>query len=443
MVKTRYDYSKLRQELETLQNCLTKLEKENALLANAEREKAVIKHSLRERVKELNCLYGVTKLIELHGSSIEKILQGVTELIPGSWQYPEITCVRIRFEGNEYVTSNFRASRWKQTAEIEVAGETVGGLEVYYLRKSPLSFEGPFLKEERLLIDSIAEHIAKASERIKVVHDLEERVKELNCLYEISRLIEGHGNEIDKILKGITAILPRSWLYPEITCARIVLEGKEFLSDFFETSQWKQTSDISIGKNKSGSVEIYYLKEMPTIDEGPFLKEERLLIDAVAERIGRVSERIKAEQQIEIEQTTLKNMNITLREVLSRVQDEKDEIGKRIQGNVDRLIMPILFALENKLSEDKLGYARILKSTLNEIVSPFISNLSREFSSLTPVEIQVCNLIKSGFSTKEIAQLRAISPATVSRHREHIRKKLGINSKSVNLATYLDSFMTE
>jgi DNA-binding CsgD family transcriptional regulator len=62
---------------------------------------------------------------------------------------------------------------------------------------------------------------------------------------------------------------------------------------------------------------------------------------------------------------------------------------------------------------------------------------------LTPVEVQTCNMIKNGLSTKEIAKLRGISPATVSRHREHIRKKLGITNKKVNLATYLNVLMAE
>ena len=65
------------------------------------------------------------------------------------------------------------------------------------------------------------------------------------------------------------------------------------------------------------------------------------------------------------------------------------------------------------------------------------------FASLSPVEIQICTMIRSGLATKEIAALRHISPITVHRHREHIRKKLGLTNRKVNLASYLNSMMTE
>jgi DNA-binding CsgD family transcriptional regulator len=90
-----------------------------------------------------------------------------------------------------------------------------------------------------------------------------------------------------------------------------------------------------------------------------------------------------------------------------------------------------------------VDYLLLLKRNLEEIVSPFTNKLSKEFMILTPVEVQICNMIKNGLSTKEIAKLRGISPATVSRHREHIRKKLGITKKEVNLATYLSALMAE
>jgi DNA-binding CsgD family transcriptional regulator len=307
-----------------------------------------------------------------------------------------------------------------------------------------------FTKELRALRRRVAElerekHLQGEIEKEKATtqHSLRERVKELNCLFGVAEVIERYGSSLEIILQGITDLLPDSWQYPEITCARVIFEGNEYVTSNFKTTKWKLAADIKVSGKKMGMVEVYYLKERPILDEGPFLKEERLLIDAIAERIGRAAERIQAQKQLEVEQVALKNMNIALREVLVRVQDEKKEIGDGIQANVDKIIMPLLHALETEVLPERHQYLVLLKRNLEEIVSPFTNKLSKEFMILTPVEVQTCNMIKNGLSTKEIAKLRGISPATVSRHREHIRKKLGITNKKVNLATYLSTLMAE
>lgn len=280
------------------------------------------------------------------------------------------------------------------------------------------------------------------TDRTSIEHALRERIKELSCLYGIAELIEQHSNSAENILQAIADLLPPSWQYPEITCSRIVFEKKKYVSAKFKNTKWKQTADIKVGNKKAGTVEVYYLEKKPILNEGPFLKEERLLINAVAERVGRAAERIRAEQQLEMERTALNNMNIALREVLGKMEEEKKETGSTIQANVDKVIMPILLALEKEVPFGQQAYAALLRKNLEEITSPFTGKLSRAFMSLTPVEIQTCNMIKNGLSTKEIAQLRNISPSTVNRHREHIRRKLDITNKDVNLATYLQTFMS-
>ncbi len=280
-------------------------------------------------------------------------------------------------------------------------------------------------------------------EKARLEHFLQERIKELTCLYGVADLIERHGSSPDKILQGIADLLPGSWQYPEIACGRVILDARKYVSVDFGTSRWKQTAVIKVGGSKVGAVEVYYLAEKPTLDEGPFLQEERLLIDAVAERIGRAVQRIGTEQELETERAALNNMNVALREVLRKVEDEKQEIGARIQANVDKVIMPILYALENGVRPGEKAYVALLRKNLEDMISPFTSKLSKAFMSLTPVEIQTCSMIKNGLSTKEIAGLRHVSPVTVNRHREHIRRKLGITNKDVNLATYLQTFMSE
>ncbi len=112
--------------------------------------------ALGERMKELRCLYGINEITEQPGVTIEEILERVLNLIPPAWQHPEVTCARITFDGKTFQCMEFRETPWSQSAGIEVDGETVGSIEVFYLREMPQFDEGSFLKEERDLIDAIA-----------------------------------------------------------------------------------------------------------------------------------------------------------------------------------------------------------------------------------------------------------------------------------------------
>jgi DNA-binding CsgD family transcriptional regulator len=132
----------------------------------------------------------------------------------------------------------------------------------------------------------------------KRTHDLEERVKELNCLYGISNLVEEHGTLLREILQGTVDLIPPSWQYPEITCARIILEGQVFATRNFKETIWKQSAEITVHRDRIGTLEVCYLEERPDSDEGPFRKEHRNLINAVAERLGRVIEYNRAEEAL-------------------------------------------------------------------------------------------------------------------------------------------------
>ena len=279
---------------------------------------------------------------------------------------------------------------------------------------------------------------------------LRERIKELNCLYGISLLAERYGDSIDDLLRNLVNILPPSWQYPDITCARIVFKGKTYKSRGFKVTKWRQSSRILMYNEPMGEVEVLYMEERLPEDEGPFLREERVLIDAVAEQIGKIAIRMAAEQELQeinkqltVERKTLQETNAALRTVLTRIEEEKQNIYMNVQSNVDKILMPILHALTLELPIIQRKYVDMLRTNLEEITSPFINHLSRKFLSLTPTEIKICNMIRNGLRTKEIAQIQGVSEATINRHREHIRQKLEIINKEINLTTYLQSSMWE
>jgi DNA-binding CsgD family transcriptional regulator len=273
---------------------------------------------------------------------------------------------------------------------------------------------------------------------------LQERIKELNCLYAIAQLSERDIGSLDDFLKDVVEILPPSWQYPEITCARITFQGRAFKTKGFKRSKWCQSAQILFYSEPAGEVMVCYQEERPAAYEGSFLQEERTLLDAVAERIGATAVRFAAEQELQetnkeltVERKALKETNTALRTVLARIEEEKREVYRDIRANVEKVLMPILQELFISAPRPQRKYLDMLKDSLEEITSPFINKISDKHRSLTPTEIQICHMIRNGLRTKEIAQIRGVSPATVSRHRERVRRKLGIANKEVNLVTYL------
>ncbi|UCB59493.1 MAG: hypothetical protein JSV67_04155, partial [Thermoplasmatales archaeon] len=116
---------------------------------------------LKERIKELNCLYGLTDIVKDRNLTKDEALKKIIELVPPAWQYPDITCTRITIEGKEYKTNNFKETKWSQVSNIILDDKKIGVLEVYYLEEKPQLDEGPFLFEERRLIDAISDLLGK------------------------------------------------------------------------------------------------------------------------------------------------------------------------------------------------------------------------------------------------------------------------------------------
>jgi hypothetical protein len=116
-------------------------------------------HDLRERAKELNCLYEVQELLSTPEITMDEICQGIIRVIPPGWQYPDVCEAEISYNGKTYKSPGFKAASWVQSANIIVQDEAVGRISVYYTEERPPSDEGPFLKEERKLINTIADQL--------------------------------------------------------------------------------------------------------------------------------------------------------------------------------------------------------------------------------------------------------------------------------------------
>ena len=164
------------------------------------------KAALTERVKELTCLYGIAQIAGQPGISLEEIIRGVVELLPSAWQYPETAFARIILDGISYTTQGFRECRQKQTAEIIVGGVARGIVEVVYVAEKPDYDEGPFLKEERNLIDAVARQVALVVERRQAEEDklkLHNQLQHADRLATIGMLAAGVAHELNEPLGNI------------------------------------------------------------------------------------------------------------------------------------------------------------------------------------------------------------------------------------------------
>ena len=149
-----------------------------------ERNLYKINHDMVERVKELRCLYKISELSNDPGKTMEDILKGSIDIIPLAYQYPEIACVRITFDEHIYQSKNFKESTWKQEANIAASDGNIGQVQVFYTEQRPEEQEGPFLKEERFLINSIADILSNSAERKKAEVALRDQAETFEAIIE-------------------------------------------------------------------------------------------------------------------------------------------------------------------------------------------------------------------------------------------------------------------
>jgi PAS domain S-box-containing protein len=146
------------------------------------------------------------------------------------------------------------------------------------------------------------------------------------------------------------------------------------------------------------------------------------------------------EEKVRARTAELEDMNATLRILLKKREEDKNEIGEKIFANHKLILSPIMDHLKKSLTlESQKEMMDLLESELKNIISPFSKQLSDKMVNLTPKEIHVADLIKFGKSNKEISEIMHSSIHTISRHRENIRKKTGLKNKKVNLRSFLST----
>jgi signal transduction histidine kinase len=164
-----------------------------------------------------------------------------------------------------------------------------------------------FTKKDVEIFEGVAQTLGVALGYRRAQVALSERIKELTCLYGIAKIVEQGGRSLREILQKIAMLIPPAWLYPNIASARIILGDETYSTPHYQDGIHKQTAEIIAGGLKRGFVEVTYSEEKPELDEGPFLKEERSLIDTIAREISLIIERTQIEEDKERLQEQLRH----------------------------------------------------------------------------------------------------------------------------------------
>ena len=158
-----------------------------------------------------------------------------------------------------------------------------------------------------------------------------------------------------------------------------------------------------------------------------------------------ITERMKAEEELKrtcadlgTEKRLLEEKNIAFREALGAIEAEKNKMKDEIIVNVHTIVLPILKRMRLKSGAQR-GHLDLLEKSLQTLVSSFGRKLTEKNLKLTPKEIEISNMVRAGLATKEIAGLLGASAQTVDKHRNNIRRKLGLANKDVNLVSFLQN----
>ena len=220
--------------------------------------------------------------------SIDSRLQQICDCIPSAFSYPEYISVSITYDNRTFTSSNFAGSQWFEGHTFVTPDNVQGSIEVHFAEKYvELSGKETMIRDTGFLsnIASLITGTISTGKLGQLLYDNTERKKELRGI-NLTAQILNQSKSISEALQEICSILPDAYQYPEFTVARIRYGPMVFTSRNFRESPWIQTQAFDVPNRARGTIEIFYAREFPLADEGPFLKEERNLLINLASLIA-------------------------------------------------------------------------------------------------------------------------------------------------------------
>lgn len=143
------------------------------------------------------------------------------------------------------------------------------------------------------------------------------------------------------------------------------------------------------------------------------------------------------EEELRQKSEKLEEINVALNVLLEHRERSLEELEKRMTVNIHELVLPYVEKLRDSLKGRGRVLADIVESNLNEIITPYLNRISSLNLFLTPQEVEVSSLVRLGKSSQEIADVLGVALSTISFHRKNLRRKLGLQDRTMNLRTYL------
>ncbi len=252
---------------------------------------------------------------------------------------------------------------------------------------------------------------ARSSEgdvRADVLHDLRERVKELTALHGTARLLQDDSRPVGQALAEVVTLLPPAWQYPELACARIVFDRTEVRSAPFSVSPWRQAAEFRTASGKAGRIEVYYGEPAPDSAEGPFLAEERNLINSLAEMLRSFLERREGQRALAEAHAKLeRRVEERTAELVAVNRELKEEIGER-RRNEERVgfYRERLRSLAAQLSLAEEAERRSIASELHDHIGQALGTIKMKL-----VEVQRSAAF-SGYE-QSLAEMRTLLDQTI------------------------------
>ncbi len=265
--------------------------------------------------------------------------------------------------------------------------------------------------------------------------DLTEREKELDCLYKIAEILTGVETDINIIILKISELLKNAMTYPKETLIKISFSHlpdnkleEDSITDNLPLFVYKAQSE-----NGSQLVVNLWCSSVKDIIN----REKQLIISAISLLLNAISKN-SYYKKLEEKTIELESKNSALKEVLYQIGKEKEDYISSTRQEAEMFLFPIIGELEDTaINQRQKGLIKELKIELESIIGSQKNTMLSLSNILTVRELEITAMIRGGKTTKDIAALLNISSQTVERHRNSVRKKLGINKKSVNLVQFL------
>jgi two-component system, NarL family, sensor kinase len=370
-------------------------------------ERKQIDETLRERLKEITCLYEIRRDMGLE-LSIEGACQQIFRHLIPAMQFPDIATAMIELDGSRFTSENHgQGLTHELQSKIRVNNQPCGQLRVFYPEDKPF-----LIPEEQRLIDAVASDVELWLERKHIDEALRERLKEISCLYEIRH---GLGQElsIDRACQQIFTHLIPAMQFPEIATAMIELDGRRFTSDNSGHGLTHELeTKISVNNKPYGQLRVFYPEDKPFL-----IPEEQRLIDAIASDLERWLERKLLEQTL-----------------VSIAEEHQRVLGQELHDNLGQQIAAISYqakALERKITASGSADTVSIAASIAAQAQTAVMQCKQLAQGLLPFELETNGLVAAlhAFSSR-------IAIAYKIRCDFICRNEVVINNKNVALNLY-------